>query len=197
MSHIPREIRRKLEGSLPSYVLEYLTEKFTEYEEKCQKVKELENKVVWLEDQLQMKDNMLMQQMSGSQYQGQGQDRPIMGYVRPGRTREIDLPWMHWEYGEEYYPESRGRKRDNQGRFTDRSPYYDVRSQGRGQQGRSSGRGSQGGGGGSQQGGQSGNSQSPQSTIVIAGLEDRDYDNGRWLPEDLKREQELRMPDQS
>lgn len=64
--HISREIRRKLEGSLPSYVLEYLTEKFTEAEEYCNKAKQLESKIATLENQLRLKDQLLFRMSQGN-----------------------------------------------------------------------------------------------------------------------------------
>lgn len=179
--HISREIRKKLESSLPSYVLEYLTEKFEEAERYCNENKQLKQKLAMLEEKLEMKDTDLMKlykynqqkQEFGSGSGQQKQQNPIgYSYNQPQEYKKkqsssfINYDYNPYEEEElsEYFPQYRTNnnvvmKRGVPGSEYNissrrRRSYYNQ--QGGGGQGGSSG----GSGGGSGSGGGGGSSAS-------------------------------------
>lgn len=101
--HIPREIRKKLEASLPSYVLEFLTEKFIEAEKYCEKSKELEKEVGMLKSMVYQKDEALMnmyQQGSSNQQRSTMGYSPYLGQQKGEQPSSHYYPFEHeeWDY---------------------------------------------------------------------------------------------------
>lgn len=61
--HIPRQIRSALERLLPSYALDYLTEKFVEYEKMCTEAESIKQENQFLHQQIhKMLGNFMQQQ---------------------------------------------------------------------------------------------------------------------------------------
>lgn len=160
---IPREIRKKLESSLPSHVLEFLTEKFIEAEQYCEKAKQLEKENGWLHQQLHqtLTNVMQSQQQGGLGYSQHSQNQ--QGNQQGQYASARFIPFEQEDEYPTYFVMRRGVPGSEMRRGGNRNTYAE---QGGGQGGSQGG--GQSGGQGAQGGGQGGGTGAYYEEVIPA-----------------------------
>lgn len=154
-----KEIRKSLERNLPQYVLDYLTTEFSKIEETAEQIKRMQEKEMWLLEQIAQKDQQLMQmfRQGFGNSQSQSFEQPYYGNIgrQQGRVRGFE-PQSHYDpyFPVPYSPEYRGGYEGGRGdyRGDTRDARDDRRGDIRGERGRNRNETNEGQGGGSQGG---------------------------------------------